>query len=77
MLDKTQSELFLNRVELVLGEELRDSTDQQIVVLLDGLDSLLRDQMQDQITDEMILGHWDVVEHLHLSDGLINYWLRE
>ena len=73
MLDKTQSELFLNRVELVLEEELRDSTDQQIVVLLDGLDSLLRDQTPDQITDEMILGKWDVVEHLHLSDGLINY----
>ena len=54
MLDKTQSELFLNRVELVLGEELRDSTDQQIVVLLDGLDSLLRDRTPEQITDEMI-----------------------
>ena len=73
MLDKTQSELSLNRVELVLGEELRDSTDRQIVVLLDGLDSLLRDQTPDQITDEMIQGQWDVVEHLHLSDGLINY----
>ena len=69
MLDKTQSELFLNRVELVLGEELRDLTDQQIVVLLDGLDSLLRDRTPDQITDEMIQGQWDVVEHLHLSDG--------
>ena len=73
MLDKTQSELSLNRIELVLGEELRDSTDRQIVVLLDGLDSLLRDQTPDQITDEMILGKWYVVEHLHLSDGLINY----
>ena len=73
MLDKTQSELFLNRVELILGEELRDSTDQQIVVLLDGLDSLLRDRTPDQITDEMIRGQWDVVEHLHPSDGLINY----
>ena len=73
MLDKTQSELSLNRVELVLGEKLRDSTDQQIVVLLDGLDSLLRDRTPDQITDETILGKWDVVEHLHLSDGLINY----
>ena len=73
MLDKTQSELFLNRVKLVLGEELRDSTDQQIVVLLDGLESLLQDRTPDQITDEMILGKWYVVEHLHLSDGLINY----
>ena len=73
MLDKTQSKLFLNRVELVLGEELRDLTDQQIVVLLDGLDSLLRDRTPDQITDEMIQEQWDVVEHLHPSDGLINY----
>ena len=73
MLEKTQSELFLNRVELVLVEELRDSTDQQIVVLLDGLDSLLRDRTPDQITDEMIQEQWDVVEHLHPSDGLINY----
>ena len=73
MLDKTQSELSLNRIELVMGEELRDSTDRQIVVSLDGLDSLLRDQTQNQITDEMILGQWDVVEHPHLSDRLINY----
>ena len=69
ILDKTQSELLFNRVELVLGEELRDLTDQQIVVLLDGLGSLLQDRTPDQITDEMIQGQWDVVEHLHLSDG--------
>ena len=72
-MDKTQSELLLNRVELVLGEELRDLTDLQIVILLEGLDSLLLNRTPDQITDEMILGKWDVVEHLHLSDGLINY----
>ena len=54
MLDKAQSERFLKRVESVLAEELRDSTDQQIVVLLDGLDSLLRDRTPEQITDEMI-----------------------
>ena len=54
MLDKAQSERFLNRVESVLAEELKDSTDQQIVVLLDGLDSLLRDRTPEQITDEMI-----------------------
>ena len=73
MLDKAQSERFLNRVESVLEEELKDSTDQQIVVLLDGLDSLLRDRTPDQITDEMIEGQWDVAEDLHLPDGLINY----
>ena len=73
MLDKTQSERFLNRVGLALEEELRDSTDQQIVVLLDGLDSLLRDRTPEQITDEMIQGQWDVVEHLHPSDGSLRY----
>ena len=56
MLDKTQSELFLNRIESVLEEELKDSTDQQVVILLDGLDSLLRNRTPDQITDEMIQG---------------------
>ena len=69
ILDKTQSEFFLNRVELVLGEELRDLTDQQIVILLERLDSLLLNRTPDQITDEMIQGQWAVVEHLHLSDG--------
>ena len=73
MLDKTQSELSLNRVELVLGEELRDSTDRQIVVLLDGLDSLLRDRTPEQITDKMIEGQWDVATHLHPSDGSLRY----
>ena len=73
MLDKAQSERFLNRVESILAEELRDSTDQQIVVLLDGLDSLLRDRTPEQITDEMIQGQWDVVEHLHPSDGSLRY----
>ena len=69
MLDKAQSERFLSRVESVLAEELRDSTDQQFEVLISGLESLLRDWPPDQITDEMIQGQWDVVEHLHLSDG--------
>ena len=73
MLDKTQSELFLNRVGLVLEEELRDSTDQQFEVLISGLESLLRDRTPDQITDEMIQGQWDVVEHLHPSDGSLRY----
>ena len=73
MLDKTQSELFLNRVESVLEEELKDSTDQQVVILLDGLDSLLRNRTPDQITDEMIQGQWDVAEHLHPSDGTLRY----
>ena len=73
MLDKAQSERFLNRVESVLAEEPKDSTDQQIVVLLDGLDSLLRDRTPEQITDEMIQGQWDVVEHLHPSDGSLRY----
>ena len=56
MLDKTQSELFLNRVGLVLEEELRNLTDQQFEVLISGLESLLRNRTPDQITDEMIQG---------------------
>ena len=73
MLDKAQSERFLKRVESVLAAELRDSTDQQIVVLLDGLDSLLQDRTPDQITDKMIEGQWDVATHLHPSDGSLRY----
>ena len=73
MLDKAQSERFLNRVESVLEEELKDSTDQQIVVLLDWLDSLLRDRTPDQITDEMIEGQWDVAMHLQPSDESLRY----
>ena len=73
MLDRTQYEDFLNRVESVLEEELKDSTDQQIVVLLDGLDSLLRDRTPDQITDEMIEGQWDVAMHLQPSDESLRY----
>ena len=73
MLDEAQSEGFLNRVGLVLEEELKHSSDQQVAVLLDGLDSLLRDRTPDQIIDEMIQGQWDVVEHLHPSDGSLRY----
>ena len=71
MLDKTQSERFLSRVESVLAEELRDSTDQQFEVLISGLESLLRNRTPDQITDEMIQVQWDVAEHLHPSDGTL------
>ena len=73
MLDKAQSERFLNRVESVLAAELRDSTDQQFEVLISGLESLLKDRTPDQITDKMIQGQWDVVEHLHPSDGSLRY----
>ena len=73
MLDKTQSERFLSRVESVLASELRDSTDQQFEVLISGLESLLKDRTPDQITDKMIQGQWDVVEHLHPSDGSLRY----
>ena len=73
MLDKAQSERFLSRVESVLAEELRDSTDQQFEVLISGLESLLRNQTPDQITDKMIQGKWDVAEHLHPSDGTLRY----
>ena len=73
MLDKTQSELFLNRVESVLQEELQTSTDQQVAVLLDGLDGLLNRFQPEQITDLMIQGQWDVATHLHPVDGSLAY----
>ena len=40
-LSKEESEEFLNRVEKVLVEELKNSYYQQRVVLLDGLDDLI------------------------------------
>ena len=40
-LSKEESEEFLNRVEKVLVEELKNSYYQQRVVLLDGLDGLM------------------------------------
>ena len=73
MLDEAQSERFLSRVELVLAEELKDSTDQRFQVLISGLESLLKDRTPDQITDEMIEGQWDVATHLHPSDGSLRY----
>ena len=73
MLDKAQSERFLSRVESVLAEELKDSTDQQFQVLISGLESLLKDRTPDQITDAMIQGQWDVATHLHPSDGSLRY----
>jgi len=69
MLDKAQSDKFLNRVGLVLREQLTDSTQVQRKVLLSSLGSLVQEYGPDQITNEMIQGQWDVVEHLHPSDG--------
>lgn len=73
MLDKTQSELFLNRVKSVLQEELKGSTQVQRKVLLSGLDDLLQTRSPDQITDLMIQGEWDVATHLHPVDGSLAY----
>ena len=72
-LDKTQSEKFLNRVGLVLHEQLADSTQVQRKVLLSSLGSLVQEYGPDQITDKMIEGQWDVVEHMHPSDGSLRY----
>ena len=73
MLDKAQSDKFLNRVGLVLREQLTDSTQVQRKVLLSSLGSLVQEYGPDQITNEMIQGQWDVVEHLHPSDGSLRY----
>ena len=73
MLDKAQSERFLSRLESVLAEELKDSTDQRFQILISGLESLLKDRTPDQITDEMIEGQWDVATQLHPSDGSLRY----
>ena len=73
MLDKTQYEDFLMRAGLVLGLDKTPATRQQWNVLAEGLYRLLQDRTPDQITDEMIQGQWDVVEHLHPSDGSLRY----
>ena len=73
MLDKAQSDKFLNRVGLVLREQLTDSTQVQRKVLLSSLGSLVQEYGPDQMTNEMIQGQWDVVEHLHPSDGSLRY----
>ncbi|MAA70077.1 MAG: hypothetical protein CL915_15225 [Deltaproteobacteria bacterium] len=73
MLDKTQYEDFLTRAGLVLGLDKTPATRQQWNVLAEGLYRLLQDRTPDQITDKMIEGQWDVVEHLHPSDGSLRY----
>ena len=73
MLDKTQYEDFLMRAGLVLGLDKTPATRQQWNVLAEGLYRLLEDRTPDQIIDEMIQGQWDVVEHLHPSDGTLRY----
>ena len=73
MLDKTQYEDFLTRAGLVLGLDKTPATRQQWNVLAEGLYRLLEKRSSDQITDEMLQGQWDVAEHLHPSDGTLQY----
>ena len=73
MLDKAQSETFLNRVRSVLSEELMNSTQVQRKVLLSTLGDLVQEFGVDQITSEMIHGAWDVTTHIHLVDGSFRY----
>ena len=68
-LSKEESEEFLNRVEKVLVEELKNSYYQQRVVLLD----LIAQYGVENITDDWIRGAWNVAEHLHPSDGSLRY----
>ena len=72
-LSKEESEEFLNRVERVLAEELKNSYEHQIVVLLDALDDLIAQYGVENITDDWIRGAWDVAEHLNPSDGSLRY----
>ena len=73
MLDKAQSETFLNRVRSVLSEELMNSTQVQRKVLLSTLGDLVQEFGVDQVTNEMIHGAWDVTTHIHPVDGSIRY----
>ena len=57
----------------MLAEELKNSYDHQIVVLLDALDDLIAQYGVEKITDDWIRGAWDVVGHLHPSDGSPRY----
>ena len=73
MLDKEQSETFLNRVRSVLSEELMNSTQVQRKVLLSTLGDLVQEFGVDQVTNEMIQGAWDVTTHIHPVDGSFRY----
>ena len=73
MLDKAQSETFLNRVRSVLSEELMNSTQVQRKVLLSTLGDLVQEFGVDQVTNEMIKGAWDVTTHIHPVDGSFRY----
>ena len=73
MLDKAQSETFLNRVRSVLSEELMNSTQVQRKVLLSTLGDLVQEFGVDQVTNEMIHGAWDVATHIHPVDGSFRY----
>ena len=72
-LSKEESEEFLNRIVSVLGLEESGSTPQQWKVLVGGLEDLLETRLPGEITDAMIQGAWDIVEHLHPSDGSLRY----
>ena len=72
-LSKEESEEFLSRVERVLAEELKNSYDHQIVVLLDALDDLIAQYGVENITDDWITGACDVVGHLHPSEASLRY----
>ena len=73
MLDKAQSETFLNRVRSVLSEELMNSTQVQRKVLLSTLGDLVQEFGVDQVNNEMIHGAWDVTTHIHPVDGSFRY----
>ena len=72
-LSKEESEKFLDRVEKELAEELKNSYNQQRVVLLDDLDDLIAEYGVENITDDWIGESWKVTKHLHPSDESLRY----
>ena len=66
-------EEFLTRAGLLMGLDKSPATPQQWKVFTDDLYQLLETRSPDEITDAMLQGAWDLVGHLHPSDGSLRY----
>ena len=56
-----------------MGLDKSPATPQQWKVFTDDLYQLLETRSPDEITDAMLQGAWDLVGHLHPSDGSLRY----
>ena len=56
-----------------MGLDKFPATPQQWKVFTDDLYQLLETRSPDEITDAMLQGAWDLVGHLHPSDGSLRY----